>query len=95
MLWCFCYSALAAELLSKCGVKENKIILNELETWNVDYDDDNRASQLRACGADFLEQYVTNLAGIIVLFLKMAWKGRKKSCWKNSILFIIIIIIIL
>jgi len=64
---------LATELLSKCGVKENEIFLKELESWGVDGIDDNRASQMRAHGVDFLEKYVIDLADRAGWHCEVVW----------------------
>jgi len=45
-------------------VKENEIILKELEAWSTDCVSGDRGSKLRARGANFLEQYVAHLTDI-------------------------------
>jgi len=49
---------LATELLSKCGVKGSESVLKELSAWAADSINGDRALQLRARGADFLEKCV-------------------------------------
>jgi len=56
-------SAVAAELLGKCGMKDNEIFVKELDAY-MHLDGEDRTSDVRSHASNFLEKFVTSFANI-------------------------------